>query len=145
MGGMRNIYRKFGWKIWRKGPLGRRRHRWEDNIRMDLREIGWTLWTGFILLIIGTGGGFLWTQYWTFGFCKWQWISWLAVWLFASQGGLCSMELGSWLVGQWTVRLKLPEIIAQKAIISLVIWMTVYIDELLNFFFYPGAISPFLL
>jgi hypothetical protein len=21
-------------------PLGRRRHRWEDNIKMDLREIG---------------------------------------------------------------------------------------------------------
>jgi hypothetical protein len=24
-----------------KRPLGRPRHRWEDNIRMDLREIGW--------------------------------------------------------------------------------------------------------
>jgi hypothetical protein len=24
-----------------KGPLGRPRRRWEDNIRMDLREIGW--------------------------------------------------------------------------------------------------------
>jgi hypothetical protein len=24
-----------------KRPLGRRRHRWEDNIRMDLRELGW--------------------------------------------------------------------------------------------------------
>jgi len=23
-----------------KRPLGRPRHRWEDNIRMDLREIG---------------------------------------------------------------------------------------------------------
>jgi hypothetical protein len=23
-----------------KRPLGRRRHRWEDNIKMDLREIG---------------------------------------------------------------------------------------------------------
>jgi hypothetical protein len=22
-------------------PLGRRKRRWEDNIRMDLREIGW--------------------------------------------------------------------------------------------------------
>jgi hypothetical protein len=22
-------------------PLGRRRHRWEDGIKMDLREIGW--------------------------------------------------------------------------------------------------------
>jgi hypothetical protein len=25
----------------RKRPLGRHRHRWEDNIRMGLREIGW--------------------------------------------------------------------------------------------------------
>jgi hypothetical protein len=24
-----------------KRPLGRPRHRWEDRIRMDLREIGW--------------------------------------------------------------------------------------------------------
>jgi hypothetical protein len=24
-----------------KGPLGRPSHRWEDNIKMDLREIGW--------------------------------------------------------------------------------------------------------
>jgi hypothetical protein len=23
-----------------KRPLGRRRHRWEDNIKLDLREIG---------------------------------------------------------------------------------------------------------
>jgi hypothetical protein len=25
----------------RKRPLGRSGHRWEDNIKMDLREIGW--------------------------------------------------------------------------------------------------------
>jgi hypothetical protein len=24
-----------------KRPVGRPRHRWEDGIRMDLREIGW--------------------------------------------------------------------------------------------------------
>jgi hypothetical protein len=24
-----------------KRPLGRPRHRWKDNIKMDLREIGW--------------------------------------------------------------------------------------------------------
>jgi hypothetical protein len=24
-----------------KGPLGSRRRRWVDNIKMDLREIGW--------------------------------------------------------------------------------------------------------
>jgi hypothetical protein len=31
----------FGGKARRKEPLGRPRHRWEDGIRMDLREIGW--------------------------------------------------------------------------------------------------------
>jgi len=25
----------------RKGPLARPRHRWKDNIRMDLKEVGW--------------------------------------------------------------------------------------------------------
>jgi hypothetical protein len=24
-----------------KGPLGRPRHRWVDNIKVDLRDIGW--------------------------------------------------------------------------------------------------------
>ena len=24
-----------------KKPLGRTRHRWEDNINMDLQEVGW--------------------------------------------------------------------------------------------------------
>jgi hypothetical protein len=42
-----------------KMPLVRSRCRWEDNIRMNLREIGWELWNGFILVRIGTSGGFL--------------------------------------------------------------------------------------
>jgi hypothetical protein len=29
-------------------PLGRPRRRWEDNIKMDLREIGWEAYTGLI-------------------------------------------------------------------------------------------------
>jgi hypothetical protein len=40
-------------------PLGRPRRRWEDNIKMDLREVGWGAWTGSIWLRIGTGGGLL--------------------------------------------------------------------------------------
>jgi hypothetical protein len=36
--------------------LGRPGHRWEDNIRVGLREIGW-MWTGFIWLRIGTSSG----------------------------------------------------------------------------------------
>jgi hypothetical protein len=31
-----------------KRPLGRRRHRWVDNIKMDLGELGWSVvdWIG---------------------------------------------------------------------------------------------------
>jgi len=29
-----------------KRPLGRPRHVWEDNIKMDLEEVGWEAWTG---------------------------------------------------------------------------------------------------
>jgi hypothetical protein len=33
---------------------------WEDNIKMDLQEVGWEwAWTGLIWLTIGTGGGHL--------------------------------------------------------------------------------------
>jgi hypothetical protein len=39
-----------------KRPHGRPRHRWEYNIRMNLREIGWEVVTEFIWLRIGTSG-----------------------------------------------------------------------------------------
>jgi len=42
-----------------KRPLGRARRRWEDNIKMDLREVGCGVWTGSSWLRIGTGGGHL--------------------------------------------------------------------------------------
>jgi hypothetical protein len=37
----RNVYKVLMGKPERKRPLGRPRHRWEDGIRMDLRETGW--------------------------------------------------------------------------------------------------------
>jgi hypothetical protein len=37
---MRNAYSILVEKPGGKGPLVRPKHRWEDNIRMDLREIG---------------------------------------------------------------------------------------------------------
>jgi hypothetical protein len=37
----RNGYRLQVGKSERKRPLGRPRHRWVDNIRMDLGEVGW--------------------------------------------------------------------------------------------------------
>jgi hypothetical protein len=46
-------------KLEGKRPLGRPRCRWEDGIRMDLREIGLGVWIGFDWLRTGTGGGLL--------------------------------------------------------------------------------------
>jgi hypothetical protein len=40
-----------------KRPLERPRRRWEDGIGMDLKEIGWGVWSGFTLLRIGAGCG----------------------------------------------------------------------------------------
>ena len=41
-----------------KRPLGRSRHRWEDNIKMDFQEVGCEgIWTGSSWLRIGTRGG----------------------------------------------------------------------------------------
>jgi hypothetical protein len=40
MGDMRNAYKIFVGKPEGKRPLGRHRYRWEDNIRMDVRELG---------------------------------------------------------------------------------------------------------
>jgi hypothetical protein len=41
MGEKRNAYRLLVGKPEEKRPLGRPRHRWVDNIRMDLGEVGW--------------------------------------------------------------------------------------------------------
>jgi hypothetical protein len=41
LGEKRNAYRILVGKPEGKRPLERLRRRWEDNIRMDLREIGW--------------------------------------------------------------------------------------------------------
>ena len=39
-----------------KRPLERPRHRWEDNMKMDLQEVGCVAWTGSRWLRIGAGG-----------------------------------------------------------------------------------------
>jgi hypothetical protein len=41
MGETRNAYRILVGKPEGKKPLGRPRRRWANNIKMDLREIGW--------------------------------------------------------------------------------------------------------
>jgi len=41
MGEKRSVYRVFVGKTERKRPLGRPRRRWEDDIKIDLHEIGY--------------------------------------------------------------------------------------------------------
>ena len=41
MGERRTAYRILVWKPEAKRPLGRTRHRWEDNIKLDLQAVGW--------------------------------------------------------------------------------------------------------
>jgi hypothetical protein len=61
MGEERKSYKVLVRKPEGKRPLGRPRHRWEDGIRMDLRETGLEGggWIGFDWLRTGTGDGLL--------------------------------------------------------------------------------------
>jgi hypothetical protein len=59
MGERRILYRFLVGKIEGKRPLGRPRCRWENGMKMDLKETGWGVWSGFTWLRIGTNGGLL--------------------------------------------------------------------------------------
>jgi hypothetical protein len=59
MGEGRGVHRVLVGKPERKRPLGRPRCRWEDNIMMDLQEVGGGVGTGWSWLRIGGGGGHL--------------------------------------------------------------------------------------
>jgi hypothetical protein len=57
LGEERDVCRDLVGKSDGKEPLGRPRHRWEDNIRMDLRKWDVGVWTGLGWLRIEAGGG----------------------------------------------------------------------------------------
>jgi hypothetical protein len=59
MGEGRGVYTVLVGKPEGKRPLGRPRCRWEDNIKVDLQEVGCGVWTGLSWLRIETGGGHL--------------------------------------------------------------------------------------
>jgi hypothetical protein len=40
-GDVRGVYRLLVGKPEGKRPLGRHRRRWEDNIKLDLQQVGW--------------------------------------------------------------------------------------------------------
>jgi hypothetical protein len=62
MGKMRNAYKLVVRKPQGKRPLGRCRHRWEDNIGMKLKDGGGKVWSGCIWFRTGTSGRLLCTQ-----------------------------------------------------------------------------------
>ena len=62
MGDRRGVFRVVVGKPEGKRPLRRPRLRWEDNIKMDLQEVGCGVWTGSSWLRIGTGGGHFWMR-----------------------------------------------------------------------------------
>jgi hypothetical protein len=55
----RGVYRVLVGRSERKRPLGGPRRRWEDNIKMDLKEIRIDGATGFGWFRIGSSGGLL--------------------------------------------------------------------------------------
>jgi hypothetical protein len=59
MGEERKLWKALVRKPEGKRPLRRSRRRWEDGIRLVLRETGWGLLIGFDWLRIGTAGGLL--------------------------------------------------------------------------------------
>jgi hypothetical protein len=59
MGKRRGAYGVLAVKPKRKRPLGRLMHTCEDNVKMDLRELEWGVWFGFIWFRIGTSDGIL--------------------------------------------------------------------------------------
>ena len=56
-GERRGVYKVLVGKPEGRIPLGIPRRRWEDNIKVDRREVGCEAWTGSIWLRTGTGGG----------------------------------------------------------------------------------------
>jgi hypothetical protein len=57
IGDRTDVYMVLVRKLEGKRPLGRPKRRWEDNIKMDLQDVG--VWTGFSWLRIETSGGIL--------------------------------------------------------------------------------------
>jgi hypothetical protein len=73
----RGVYRVLVGRPECKRPLGRPRCRWEDNIKIYLREIGIDGATGFGWLRIGSSGRLLWTSSSTIkkaGYCLTSWM-----------------------------------------------------------------------
>jgi len=58
----RGVHRVLVGKPEVRRPLGRPRRRWEDNIKMDLQEVGGGRGHWMELAVIGMDGGHLWVR-----------------------------------------------------------------------------------
>jgi hypothetical protein len=58
MGEGRRVYRVLVGKLEGKRPLGRPRRRWENNVKMDLQEVGFGGMDWIDLCHLGTGFSF---------------------------------------------------------------------------------------
>jgi hypothetical protein len=56
MGERRGLYKVLVGKSDSKRTLGRSRHSWEDNLKIDLQEVGVGVWPGSSWPRIGKGG-----------------------------------------------------------------------------------------
>jgi hypothetical protein len=70
MGEERKMYKVLVGKPERKRPLGRPRRRWEDGVRIDLREIGLGGVDWIRLAQDRDRWRLLWVRWWTFGFLR---------------------------------------------------------------------------
>jgi hypothetical protein len=59
MGEETKMYKVLVGRPERRKSLGRRKSRWDLGTKIDLREIGWAVWSGFPWLSTGTYGGLL--------------------------------------------------------------------------------------
>lgn len=56
MGQSRSEYMALKGKPEGEKPLGGPRHRWENNIKMNFKQVGGKMWAQFIWFRIGVGG-----------------------------------------------------------------------------------------
>jgi len=56
MGQRRNVYMALMGKPEAEKPLGRPGHRWDNNIKINFKQVDGKMWTEFIWFRIGVGG-----------------------------------------------------------------------------------------